>query len=159
MRSRSVRRSEELEQDRCAGRLGRERLEIERLRIGPDALDAIARRLVREGSPGDLADDIACRAASNQLAVGDLADRGRLELVARKDPLHIVDGVRPDDDEHPFLGLGEQHLVRRHAAFPAWDPIEVDLRADAAAGRQLGERTGEPGGAEVLHGHDPVEPG
>ena len=55
-----------------------------------------------------------------------------------------------DDGDHPLLALGDHDLDRRQVGLPQRDAVEVDVEARASAPGHLGERGGEPGGAEVL---------
>ena len=88
--------------------------------------------------------------------LGDLADRGVVELPALEHGLDLVEPLGPDDRDHPLLALGDHDLPRLHLVLAQRDAVEVDVDAGLAAGH-LGERGGEPGRAAVLQRLD--EPG
>jgi len=98
----------------------------------------------------DAGGDPALRLDGQVAVLGDLADDGDMEVPLLEDGQDLGLAAALDDDQHPLLRLGEHHLVRRHPELAAGHPVEVDQRARAAPRGGLRDRTGQPGGAEVL---------
>ena len=93
-------------------------------------------------------------AAREPAVAGDRADLDGVEIPLGEGRLDRRNLVGPGGDQHPFLGFGQEDLIRRHALFPLGDPIEVDGRALARFSRHFGGRAGQPGGAHVLDPDD-----
>ena len=65
-----------------------------------------------------------------------------------------VPALRPDDRQHPLLGLGDHDLERLHARLAARDRVEIDEDPGSGPVGRLGRRAGDPAGAEVLEALD-----
>ena len=136
------------------------RLEVDRVDLGArprgcEAVDLVARALVRQERRRDLADDLVVPEGAQLAGLGHLADRRVVELPAREHGLDLREPLGPDDGDHPLLALGDHDLPGLHAVLAQRDAVEVDVDAHVAG--HLGERGGEPGRAAVLQRLD--EPG
>ena len=80
-----------------------------------------------------------------------------MQVVAVEDFAHLGNAAGSNHDQHPLLRLAQEDLVRRHARLAPRDRVEIDLGAHPATRGELGQRTGQPGRAEVLHGDHRVE--
>ena len=88
------------------------------------------------------------------IASSDAADRDGVEVPLAEDLEHFVLTSAFHREQHPLLRLREHHLVGRQARLAPGNEIQIQLDATAAAGRHLGARAGQAGGAHVLHADD-----
>src|SRR5437899_7457668 len=88
--------------------------------------------------------------------VGDLTDDRRVELplLANRDDARLLAGLR--DEEHPLLGLAQEHLVRGELLRATRHAIEVEIKPAAAPARHLDGRRGEPRRAHVLDADEEI---
>src|SRR5207248_10546148 len=118
--------------------------------------DVVLRGFVDEPRRIERRDDIAVRDDVEHTITRDLADADTVQLPATEDALDVALAARPGHDEHPFLRLGEHHLVRRHRLRPPRHKVEVDAHADTALCGDLTGRARKTRGAEILYGFDRV---
>src|SRR5665647_1722941 len=114
------------------------------------------RALVRQAPGRDVRHALAVPPDAKHLAVGDLADHGAVEIPTLADLAHVGDLFRGDDRQHALLALADHDLPGLHVGFAQRYPIGVDVEAHVALARHLAARTGEAGGAEVVHAHHQV---
>src|SRR5207248_2476431 len=116
---------------------------------GRQSVDLVAGTLVGQPPGGELAGGLVVEEDAQLAAVGDLADRGVVELPAVEHSLYVSEPLRLNDGDHPLLALGDHDLPRLHSLLAQRHAVEVDVDPGAVA-RHLGERGGEAGGATVL---------
>ena len=114
----------------------------------------VKRGFVGELARGDFDGDIVTFADAHHAVVVDHADMGVGEIPFFKDGADFVFFAFFDDDEHAFLGLGEQDFVGRHPGLAFWHEIDIDFNACAATAGGFAGRAGEAGGAHVLDTRD-----
>ena len=114
----------------------------------------VERRFVGELAGGDFDGDFVAFADAHHAVVVDHADMGVGEVPFFKDGADFVFLAFFDDDEHAFLGLGEQDFVGRHAGLAFWHEVDIDFNACAAAAGGFAGRAGEACGAHVLDARD-----
>ncbi len=85
-----------------------------------------------------------------------LADSGDIQIPFAEDALGHMLTARLDDDQHPFLGFRQHHLIGGHVLFALGHMIEIQLDAEAARRGHLHGRGGEAGRAHVLDRADGV---
>src|SRR5205807_1290559 len=81
-------------------------------------------------------------------------DDDGLKPPAPADPEHLVLAPCLHDEEHPLLGLAEQHLFGRHAVLAPRHAAEIDLHPQPAARGHLGCGAGESRGPHILDRDD-----
>lgn len=103
---------------------------------------------------GDFDGDFVTLADAHHAVVVDHADMGVGEIPFFKDGADFVFLAFFDDDEHAFLGLGEQDFVGRHAGLAFRHEVDIDFNACAATAGGFAGRAGEACGAHVLDASD-----
>jgi hypothetical protein len=88
--------------DRAGQLLGEVRLQVV-LPVGAREGPLVRRALVRHRAGRDVDDDLAVPLDDEVVAVGDLADDGRVDLPLHADLEEAADLVRLDDGHHPLL--------------------------------------------------------
>ena len=114
----------------------------------------VERGFVGELARGDFDGDIVAFADAHHSVVVDHAHMGVGEIPFFKDGADFVFLTFFNDDEHAFLGLGEQDFVGGHAGFAFWHEVDIDFNACAATAGGFAGRAGEAGGAHVLDACD-----
>jgi len=110
----------------------------------------VERGFVGELAGGDFDGDFVAFADAHHAVVIDHTNMGVGEIPFFKDGTDFVFLTFFDDDEHAFLGLGEQDFVRRHAGFAFRHEVDVDFNACSASAGGFASGAGEAGGAHVL---------
>src|SRR5437667_512476 len=120
-------------------------------RAGCYADEAAHRSAVRQQRDRQ-ASDLVPPVDHRQLAVvRDLADDRGGQVPRVEDGLHLALAAPLDDDQHPLLGFGKHHVVRRHLALAPRHERDVDARAGAGhPACAFGHRGSQACGAEVL---------
>ena len=114
----------------------------------------VERGFVGELARGDFDGDIVAFANAHHAVVIDHTDMGVGEIPFFKDGADFVFLTFFDDDEHAFLGLGEQDFVGGHAGLAFRHEVDIDFHACAATAGGFAGRAGEAGGAHVLDACD-----
>ena len=114
----------------------------------------VERGFVGELARGDFDGDIVAFADAHHAVVVDHADVGVGEIPFFKDGADFVFLAFFDDDEHAFLGLGEQDFVGGHAGLAFRHEVDIDFNACAATAGGFAGRAGEACGAHVLDTRD-----
>ena len=114
----------------------------------------VERGFVGELAGGDFDGDIVTFANAHHAVVVDHTDMGVGEIPFFKDGADFVFLAFFNDDEHAFLGLGEQDFVGRHASLAFRHEIDIDFNAGAATAGGFAGRAGEACGAHVLDARD-----
>ena len=109
---------------------------------------------VGELARGDFHGDFVTFANAHHAVIIHDADMGVGEIPFFKDGADFVFLAFFDDDEHAFLGFGEQDFVGGHAGFAFRHEVDVDFNACAATAGGFAGRAGEAGGAHVLDAGD-----
>ncbi len=137
----------------CLGHSGEVEHGFCRARLG---LALVERGLVGQRTGGDFDRRPVADFYPHHAVVVDHADprAGQVPLV--EDRLHLGLAALLGDDEHAFLRLGQENLVRRHARFALGDEVQVDLDPAAAAAGCFASRTRQPRRAHILDAGDGV---
>lgn len=95
----------------------------------------VDRGVVGEFAGGDFDRDSVAFENAHHAIVFDDADFGVGEIPFLEDFADAGFLAFVDDDEHAFLGFGEENFVGGHARFAFGHEVEIDLDAGAAAAR------------------------
>ena len=145
---------------RSRGETGRERAEIEALRVlqilGLGHRPAVDGRFVGERAVRNVGDGRAAILHAQPAVGGDLANPDGVQIPLVEDPFDFRLAAALDDQQHALLRLREHDLVGRHAGLALRHERHVDLHADAAARSHLRGRAGEARRSHVLNADERV---
>ena len=128
------------------------RVDIEtQRRVGCHPDEAAHRSAVRQQRDRQASDLVPSVDHCQLAVVRDLADDGRRQVPRVEDGLHLALAPPLNDDQHPLLGFGKHHVVRRHLALAPWHEGDVDARTGVGhPACAFGHRGSQARGAEVL---------